>query len=120
MPGKADLRSGDRALGEDQRLLETSGPQQSVDLTCGGSSGGGHCSRTDACPSSRHADATQGCEQRLELRVADIQMEHKTDGLAVHAQRAHLLVLQLLQKELGTELLVKLENHDIRFDGQNA
>jgi hypothetical protein len=47
-------------------------------------------------------------------------MEHKTDGLAVHAQRANLLVLQLLQKELGTEWLVKLKNHDIRFDGQNA
>src|SRR4029077_19704141 len=59
MPGKADLRSGDRALGENQRLLETTGLQQPVGLTGGGRSGGGHGSGTVACPSSRHADATQ-------------------------------------------------------------
>src|SRR4029077_16664032 len=55
-----------------------------------------------------------------ELSVADIQVEHKTDGLAGDAQSANLLMLQLLQKELGRKLLVKGENHDIRFHGQNA
>src|SRR5256885_17254851 len=46
-------------------------------------------------------------------------MEHKTDGLAAHAECANLLVLQLLQEELGTEWLVELEKHDIRLDGEN-
>src|SRR5213079_73650 len=47
-----------------------------------------------ASQSGRHPDATQGGEQSLELSVADIQMEHKTDGLAAHAECANLLMLQ--------------------------
>src|SRR5947207_15617910 len=70
------------------------------------------------CRSGRYPDATQRCEQSLELSVADIQMEHKTDGLSAHAECANLLILQLLQEELGRKLLVQLDNHDSILDGQ--